>query len=459
MRVRTRLILAFAYVLLAVIIALEVPLIVNLNKRAQSELESRSLTQAQSVAAVIGGEGVPNAQRILEDSLDPQPGVRVIVVDSDGILVGDSAGDRFLGDTYVTPDRPELVEVAATQAPVTQTRPSEDLDQDILATAVPILDGGYRGAVRITESMAEVDAAVRRSTVGLVAIGVAALAAGMIVAWLLANSLVRSINRLAEGAERLGRGDLSARVGKVGGGRELDEVGEAFDDMADQVEATMKAERAFVANASHQLRTPLTGMKLRLETAQEDATDPALRRQIEAAEKEADRLAVIVNDLLATSRERESGETRATADLSDVVARAVQRWEARAAAAGAELVAGSSDGVVGAGAGDLDQILDNLVDNALSYAPGAVELSTRRSGDSAWIISVQDHGPGISADEVEMVTERFYRGRGSAPGGSGLGLAIVRELAERWDGSVAVHSEIGHGTRVDVLLPAAFTSR
>lgn len=454
MRVRTRLILAFAYVLLAVIIALEVPLAVNLEKRALAELKSRSLTQAQSVAAAIGGEGVPDAQQILDRILEPQPGVRVIVVDADGVLVGDSSGDRFLGQTYTTPDRPELVAVQQSRAPVTEIRTSQDLGQDILATAVPILDEGYFGAVRITESMAEVSAAVRRSTWGLIAIGAAALLGGMFVAWLLANSFVRGINKLAAGAERLGRGDLSARVGKVGGGRELDEVGEAFDEMADTVETTMKAERAFVGNASHQLRTPLTGMKLRLEGAMADATDPAVRAQLEAADREVDRLATIVNDLLATSRARESGEPRTTADLADVVERARQRWQERAEAANASMEIGPSGGVVAAGAGDLDQILDNLIDNAISYAPGSLRISTRRSGVSAWILTVEDRGPGIAPDEVDLVTERFYRGRGSTPGGSGLGLAIVRELAERWDGSVAVRSEPGTGTRVEVLLPS-----
>lgn len=455
MRVRTRLILAFAYVLLAVIIALEVPLAINLQKRALTELKSRSLAQAQSVAAAIGGEGVPDAQRILNRILEPQAGVRVIVVDADGTLVGDSSGDAFLGQTYVTASRPELTQVARDQAPVTRVRASEDLRQDILATAVPILDEGYAGAVRITESMAEVSSAVRRTTFGLVAIGVAALVGGMFVAWLLANSFVRSISKLADGAERLGRGDLSARVGRVGGGRELDEVGEAFDEMADRVETTMKAERAFVGNASHQLRTPLTGMKLRLETALEDAEDPQMRRQLEAADTEVDRLTTIVNDLLATSRARESGTVQVTADLSDVVKRAVERWAARAAEARTTLRAEHAGGVVAAGAGDLDQILDNLIDNAISYAPGEITVATRRAGGTAWIVSVQDQGPGIDADEVELVTERFYRGRGSTPGGSGLGLAIVRELAERWDGSVAVRSAPGAGTRVEVLLPSA----
>ena len=101
--------------------------------------------------------------------------------------------------------------------------------------------------------------------------------------------------------------------------------------------------------------------------------------------------------------------------------------------------------------GDVDQILDNLLDNAIAYAPGPVVVRVERN-DRRIVLAVEDRGPGIPAEERARVTERFYRGRGAPPGGSGLGLAIVRELAERWGGGVEVLEAPGGGTRVEVSL-------
>ncbi len=444
--------------MLSVIIALEVPLAINLQKRAKAELETQALVQAQSIAAAIGKRGmVANTQAMLSGVYTPQPGVRIVIVDPKGIVVADTDPNPSIGQLYVTPDRPELEGVAAApHQTATITRYSTELGQQIIATAVPIGDEtNYYGAVRITESMAEVAANVRRTTWALIAIGFAGLLGGMIVAYLLAGSLARPLTKLAGAAMRLGDGDLSVRAGTTAGATEIRELAESFDDMAVRLQAAMRAQQAFVANASHQLRTPLTGMKLRIEAALEDATGD-MRHQLEAADKEVDRLSGIVDDLLATSRDRESGNAKATAvaDIGQAVGRALSRWEARAEQAGASLSTSGDSGVAAADPGDLDQILDNLIDNAIHYAPGPIAIETQRQAGRI-LVSVTDRGSGIRPEERELVTERFFRGRGTKPGGSGLGLAIARELAERWGGQVKVESGPGGGTRVEILLPAA----
>lgn len=439
------------------IIALEVPLAINLQKRAKAELETQALVQAQSIAAAIGKEGMTNTQVRLSTVYTPQPGVRVVVVDSKGIVVADTDPNPAIGQLYVTPDRPELEDVAATpHQAATVTRYSTELEQQIIATAVPIMDETrYYGAVRITESMAEVAANVRKTTWALIAIGFAGLVGGMIVAYLLAGSLARPLTKLAGAATRLGDGDLSVRAGTTAGATEIRELAESFDEMAARLQAAMRAQQAFVANASHQLRTPLTGMKLRIEAALQDATGE-VRHQLEAADKEVDRLSGIVDDLLATSRDRESGEAKATsvADVEQAVARAMSRWEARAEHAGATLTANGDSGVAAADPGDLDQILDNLIDNAIHYAPGPIDIETLRDSGRI-LVSVTDRGSGIRPEEINLVTERFFRGRGTKPGGSGLGLAIARELAERWGGQINVGAGPAGGTRVEIVLPGA----
>ena len=143
-----------------------------------------------------------------------------------------------------------------------------------MATAVPIQDEQRLvGAVRITRSVQQANDNVRNVTLGLAAIGIAALVAGMLLAFGLAGSLSRPLTRLAAAARRLGDGDLSARAGDVSGASEVEELGQSFDEMADRLERSAQAQREFVANASHQLRTPLTAMKLRLEGAIAEAPD------------------------------------------------------------------------------------------------------------------------------------------------------------------------------------------
>ncbi len=439
------------------LIALGVPLAVNLGQRATLELETEALIQAQGIATAVGATNLlPRNRDALQDIVDeaaPQVGGRVIVVDAEGILLADSQGRRNLGADYANGQRPEI-DAAVAGMPETSIRYSQELRTDLLATAVPIQDDGVTiGAVRITKPMADVRSRTRRATLGLVAVGAAGLAGGLILAWALAGSFSRPLRRLADASRRLGAGDLSARAEGVGGASEIELLGRSFDEMAGRLERTVQAQREFVANASHQLRTPLTGMKLRLESALDATRDREIRHQLEAAEREVDRLAEIVSRLLAMAREIEEGQPTRV-DLAEASARAIARWGDRAAKAGASLLDRGADGVAQANPADIDQILDNLIENAITYAPGEVVVETRVDGDRL-ILSVRDRGPGIPETERERVTDRFYRGPSARGEGSGLGLAIARELAEKWGGSLSVEAPEGGGTRVDVLLRAS----
>jgi signal transduction histidine kinase len=380
-------------------------------------------------------------------------GGRVLVVDDQGFLVADSDASVAPKTLYATSGRPEIRR-AIEGAPFSQIRDSIDLGHDIMATAVPIQDEErLLGAVRITRSVQQVNDNIRNITIGLGAIGLAALAAGMLLAFGLAGSLSRPLTRLAGAAKRLGHGDLSARAGDIGGAREVEELGQSFDEMADRLERSVQAQREFVANASHQLRTPLTAMKLRLERAIAEVHDEAVRQRLEAADLEVDRLSGIVDRLLMMAREIEEG-TSTNVDLSEAVDRAVLRWNERAGQRDSTVVAQTDGGAARVDPTDLDQILDNLLDNATSYAPGEVIVESGDSNGQVFV-AVRDRGPGIAPEELARVTERFYRGRGVPSGGSGLGLAIARQLVEKWGGSLSVESAHGEGTRVEVRLDAA----
>jgi signal transduction histidine kinase len=382
---------------------------------------------------------------------------RVIVLDPSGRLIADSQGPAN-GEVYATPERPEIV-AALQDRPTSVVRFSQDLGVDIMATAVPIVDESQTGAtavvgaVRITRSMDQVDATVHRVTLGVVAIGVAGLVAGLSLAVALSGSLARPLRRLADVAKRFGSGDLSVRAGEIRGPDEVQQLATSFDRMAEQVEGTVRNLREFVGNASHQLRTPLAGMKLRLESAIADTDDDAIRTELVAAESEVDRLSAIVDRLLATAARSEVGSADVV-DLRAIADDAVDRWQAQAREAASELIVEGPPVGALAHRGSVEQIIDNLLDNALTYAPGPVQVTTT-ARDGHAILAVRDHGPGIASDELDHVTERFYRGSGARADGSGLGLAIVQGLAERDGGSIRISRAHGGGTIVEVSLPAA----
>lgn len=479
MKLRTRLVLAFLYILLTVIIALGVPLAWTLQNRARSEFRTNLLVTAQVFAASLGAGSLDaDARSNLDADVDAlarelTPGARIIVVDQAGRLVADSCpprsgvapcvgtdGRTALGERYATARRQELIR-ALDQVPNTTIRHSKDLGEDIVVAAAPIFDeipaaGGTTstdvvGAVRISESLAEVNESVRRSTIGLLVIGFAGLLAGLILAYAIAASVARPLRRLASTARRLGGGDLQARTENVGGAEEIKEVAHSFDDMADRLERTVQAQREFVANASHQLRTPLTGMKLRLESAVDAADDAQARSDLQAAEHEVDRLSDIVSRLLVMSRRIEAGEVH-NVDVAEAARRAAERWRVRAEHAGSTLTVTGQDAVAEANPTDVEQVLDNLLDNAVAYAPGPIDIETG-SRDGKVFLAVEDRGPGIRPEELPRVTERFYRGSGAPSGGSGLGLAIARELTEKWGGTTSVLTRDGGGLRVEVELP------
>ena len=456
MKVRTRLVVSFSYVLLVVIVALTVPLGIVLRDRARSELEAVALTNAQTIAALLDGDrlrpGRPR-DRLSADiaRFADDVGGRVVVLDSGGTVVADSRSED-LGQDFVTPGRPEVGQALRSVASA-GVRGSRDEGGDIVVAAAPVIDRGELvGAVRLSRDVAQVQRNVTRATIAIVVVACAGLAAGLVLAFVLARSLARPLTCLAAAARRLGRGDLATRAGPVEGGDEVVELATSFDDMADRLERTVRAQREFVANASHQLRTPLTGMRLRLGSATAGGPEEPVASELRAMELEVDRLAGIVDRLLVMAREVEEGrETHV--DVGEAAGRAAERWRERAAKAGANLSATGDPGVALADPDDLDQVLDVVIDNAIAYAPGPIEIVARDEG-SRLLVAVQDRGEGIAGDDLPRVTERFYRGRSASPGGSGLGLAIAKELAERWGGSISVTSPPGSGTCVEVRLRA-----
>jgi signal transduction histidine kinase len=457
---RARLLAAFAYVLALVLVALAVPFALSVSNRVEAEVEGQAEGQAHLVAATVAGRlDEPSALRQLVRGAAGDVSGRVVVVDSAGRTLADSAGTRFTGRSLR--DRPEIAGALARGTVEQGRRQSETLGEELLYTAVPVVENGRRvGAVRMTRGTAPIAARIRRDRLAVAGIAAAALVLGLALAWLLAGSLARPLRNLAGAAGALGRGDLDARA-EPAGPEEQQEVARAFNDMAERLAQMVRAQNEFVANASHQLRTPLTGLRLRLEAAAAKSDDPGVEHELEAAEREAERLADLLTALLVLARE--GGERPAPADVAllDAAEQAAERWSAEAAREGRRVLALGGDVHALASHDDVAIVLDNLVENALHYSsPGEdVEIEATSDARSA-LLAVLDRGPGIGVEEADLVWERFARGsaaRGGTPG-TGLGLTIVRTLAQRWGGDARAEPRAGGGTRMVVSLPPAETS-
>jgi signal transduction histidine kinase len=430
-RLRTRLLLALAYVLLLAIVALEVPLAINLRDRVDAEVRSQALSQAEVAAATASGQlGQPAELRRIVGTIARSARGRVIITDARGRLVADSDGPAQLGGAYGT--RPEIAAALRGRRFQAQRR-SDTLDEDILATAVPVLAAGRpQGAVRITQSVEAVGRATRTSILGLVAVGGLVLLLGLGAGALIARQIARPLRRLDNAAARLGEGDLHARV-PVEGSAEQQGLARTFNEMGARLERLVDSQREFVADASHQLRTPLAGLQLRLEEARATG-DP---EEIEAALKEVDRLSAMVSELLLLSQAGEVDAPAAAIDLGAAARAAAARFDGRVTA-----LSGAPTAPVNAAPADLQRALDTLIENALHYGDGAVTLVARPGA-----IDILDEGPGVDPAELEAVFERFHRGKAgrAGPPGTGLGLPIARELMRRWGGDVTLANREGGG--------------
>ncbi len=455
MSTRTRLLAAFAYVLVLVIVALEVPLALNLSRRVDSEIKSEAQGQAAVLAATVSGRLQDRTElEVVLRRAAVDLGGRVIVVGPRGRLLADSAGRGLGAASYAS--RPEVALALHGEADQ-GTRHSDTLGEDVLFTAIPVIRNDRTiGAVRVTQSVDAVQREVRNDTLALVGVGALALLLGLGVAWLLAGSLARPLRGLAGTARRVADGDLDARAA-LEGSSEQREVAAAFNHMTDRLARSLRAQREFVANASHQLRTPLTGLRLRLEAADLKNSDPDVRRELAAAERETVRLAALLTRLLTLVHESDAEEGELL-DLGEEAAAAYRRWEAPAKSSGHELRLEPREGVLTRSSrADVAAMLDNLVENALNYSPAGTTVTIGPEGDATWArVSVSDEGPGVDPEEGARVFERFYRGSGTTgTEGTGLGLAVVEELARRWSGEASLANRDPRGARAEVRLPAA----
>jgi signal transduction histidine kinase len=275
------------------------------------------------------------------------------------------------------------------------------------------------------------DASFRAVIIGLCAVAIVAAAAAAVVQ---SRALTRPVAELAEAADRLRSGDPRP-IGRRYGMAELDQVADGLDSSGRRVTSLLAAERELAVDASHQLRTPLTALSMRLEEVIAAADDPdAVREEGGAALAQAERLADVVSQLLDPARRATSG-TASLTGIDEIIDQQVVEWEPAFRRAGRKLVVTGERGLrAHVTPGGLAQVLATLVDNALMHGRGTVEIRTSQNTKSA-VIEVEDQGRGVPPELVSRIFERSVSGR---PEGTGLGLSLARTMAAADGGRVVL---------------------
>ncbi|MFC5728642.1 MULTISPECIES: sensor histidine kinase [Nocardioides] len=318
-------------------------------------------------------------------------------------------------------------------------------------------------AVRISYPTDQIDEEVWEIWMLRAALAVGILAVAAVLGAVAVRRLTRPLRDLHAMAGRLGDGDLTARA-PVTGPPEIQTLARTLNLGAERLESLVAARQMFVADASHQLRTPLTALRLALDNIAEGVDDVGVRADIEQATSEVVRMSRLADGLLMLARaDAGSGGTQRV-DLSDAVEQRLAVWRPAAAERGIRFeVTGASEDLapVVAGPGHVEQVLDNVLANALAVSPdGApIRLDVQGSQDRI-VLEVHDEGPGLSAEEKERAFDRFWRGRGlTGRSGSGLGLAIVNQLMTDAGGGVVLDDTPTGGLCVRISwLRAAATS-
>ena len=386
---RRRLVTSTVAIALAAIVVLGVPLGLVEAARVRSDAKARLEREADAVASAID-DRLESHRPLTSASLGRyvRPGHRVVI----------ATGRLRL--TVGTPIDPPVTRVTAGSA--------------------------QRARVVAEAPASEASERVTRAWLLILALAAGGVAAAAALAYVQARRLAQPLESLAGSSARLGEGDFSTRAGRFSI-PEVDALAQVFDSSAARIARLVGREREFSSNVSHQLRTPLTALRLRLEELPPD-------EEVEAALAEVDRLESTIAGLLAYAREETAGEA-VRLDLAELTRRHAGTWEVLFRRAGRRLVVDAPGAVdVEASPAAVGQVLDVLLENALQHGKGRVLVTVRDDGKRA-LVAVEDEGPGIAG---EVADRMFERGSSTDGGGTGIGLHLARVLAGAEGGRLAL---------------------
>lgn len=448
----------------AVLLALGMPLAISVAAAQQQTVvvdriddTARFAVLAQSVTDGPSGPRrttTDDRRETLSRELDSYYGVY-------GIRVGvfyrnDSAMANAPGDWLL----PRTGEVREAFQEALLSRRSHDPEQvwpwqrSRLVVASPVIRDGDVVAVVVTDSPT---GAMRSRTLrGWLLIGAGEIAAMLLAvgaALRLTGWVLRPVRILDVTTHAIASGRLKSRVAAAGGPPELQRLARAFNEMADNVEDVLEQQRAFVADASHQLRNPLAALLLRIELLALELPDG--NEEIASVRTEGKRLAQVLDDLLDLALAEHADADLRLTDIGQLATERVAAWAPAAEAKGVLLTADCPPTTAWADPITLSSALDAVIDNAVKFTPedGSVEVAVSSNGETSTVV-VTDTGPGLTDEELARVGDRFWRsGRHQNIKGSGLGLSITRALLSAGGGSITYAHHEPTGLRVTVTVP------
>jgi signal transduction histidine kinase len=372
------------------------------------------------VIAVFGLSLVIVESRTIESSARDgveSEAVRLVGIVENRLLAGESVDEKGL-DRQIAADRYAVVRVPG--------HPVVTLGDKPKGKVISSGEHGDHGeSVQVEEARSKVSQEIGRTLLVILAVALLAVLAAVALAVLQARRLSSPLTDLAGTAERLGSGDPRPRHRRYGV-PELDRIADVLDASADRIGRMLTAERRLAADASHQLRTPLTALSMRLEEIVATADDEdAVKEEATIALGQVERLTDVVQRLLTNARDPRSGSA-VDFDLDEVIKQQVEEWRPAYQNEGRAIVRTGTPALRAVGTpGAVAQVLATLIENALMHGAGTVGLRTRVTGNQA-VVEVTDDGPGVPPDLGARVFERTVSGRNS----TGLGLAVARDLAE-----------------------------
>ncbi|MFK0158339.1 sensor histidine kinase [Streptomyces sp. NPDC090499] len=438
-----------SYILLVAVAILlfTVPVAFTLTKQLRDDTELSVLREAKTMALLLGGGDSVSCEALTEVA---------------------RAYDRETpGTVQATPTRtctPALPAPAAGPAltrAVTDDTATTDWGSDViwgehLTVTVPA-EGD--AAVRIVYSTSDMTTRFWQIWGFRAGLAVLVLAAAAAIGAVAARRITRPLRELNSMASRFSDGDLTARS-PVTGPAETRTLARTLNQGAERLDTLVASQRRFVADASHQLRTPLTALRLSLDNIADGVDDEFVREDVEQATAEVIRMSRLVNGLLVLARAEAKVTAPEPLPLTDIVSERLAVWRPAADERGVRIaLRGSADGrpAVLASPGHLEQVLDNVLSNALEVSPDGATITVRVEADAGEVtLSVLDEGPGMTDAEKSRAFDRFWRGQGlTGRSGSGLGLSVVRQLVTDDGGTVALRDAPGGGLWVAVTLRAS----
>ncbi len=417
----------------------------------RNNLQFHALLIANQLIESFDDDNLAHAERLINTSADNL---------SAEITLFDTAGNVLLS-------------TASTPSPLVTTndtyivQPNREGINTIFTTAQIREDDGPVGIVQIGVPTSIPQQTVNQRWAGLAIGFIAVSIVGIIISLWLLNTLTRPLSHLRDTAHRMAAGDLSQRVTKLPPD-EIGEVGHAFNEMADQIEAMVNEQRAFASNASHELRTPLTTIGLRTEALKSGELDAETTAEyITEIDDEIKRMSHLVNDLLLLSRldahQLEIGKEQI--DPTRLLQAVKREYRSLAEAKHLSLTMQLPEKAVlpiQANMSHLRIVYRNVIDNALKYTPenGKVEIKLTQK-DRFVSLQVLDSGRGLAATDLEQIGKRFFRSdkaRSREVEGTGLGLALVSSILDLYGGELCIESNgLNQGTAVTVLWPLQST--